>query len=77
MGRLAHGLPQCIQVGAAEQGEAKTTASFTRCGGPATDVPPSEPKVNDWRDGRAATGSSGIRLLVFRRPGFGRGGWPG
>jgi hypothetical protein len=43
-------------MAAAQHGEA--AAKDTRCGVPATDVTPSEPKVSDWRGGRAAAGTS-------------------
>jgi hypothetical protein len=76
VGRPAHALPQSVQVGAATQRAAKTTAPFTRCGGPAAGVTPSEPKVSDWRGGRAAAGhhrDSAVGLQAARAPGVAGG----
>ena len=53
MGRLAHALPP---QRAAQQSEADR--NITSSGGSAADVPPREPKVSDWRDGRAAASTS-------------------
>ena len=67
---------QCVQVGAATQRAAKPTAPFTRCGDPATDVTPSEPKVSDWRGGRAAAGhlcDSAVGLQAARHRGVAGG----
>ena len=61
MGRLAHALPRvraaqrrgrCASLPGAAVA-AKTTAQHMRSGASAADVPPIEPKVSDWRGGRA------------------------
>ena len=74
MGRLAHALP-CVRAtqrrgrcaslpGAAVA--AKTNAQYVRSGASAADVTPSEPKVSDWRGGRAGPITSRISAARHR-----------
>jgi hypothetical protein len=56
VGRLAHALPQQRAAQRTERCEADRNT--TSSGGPAADVTPSEPKVSDWRGGRAAASTS-------------------
>jgi len=77
VGRLAHALPRvramqrrgrCASLSGAAVA-AKATARPLRSGASAADVTPSEPKVSDWRSGRA-----GPTIPSIQRPGIGHGG---